>query len=340
MEKKTELQKLLAILSEVNAKSILLLCHHNADPDALCAAYALLKLLERVIPRVEVTIGASSGISKLSKHIQTKIPITIEDSPSLSQADAVILLDTGTLQQLNGWKPLLEQSTKPLIMIDHHVLHPETKRATSLQIVDEQASSTCEVVYNLFQEAFLKPDAIEAMALFIGMAYDSKHFATATSRTFKIATELLDAGVQAEKALSLLEMPMDASERIARLKAAERLQLVRLGEWLLALSTVNSYQASAARALISLGAHVAIVGGKSGEKLRLNLRSSREFYQKTKIHLGRDIAEPLGLFSGGMGGGHKTAAGVSGLGDVALVLVECTRLFKKKLEGSSGSIVE
>ncbi|MFH0896758.1 MAG: DHH family phosphoesterase [Candidatus Bathyarchaeota archaeon] len=326
-----QFERLLALLNGIDAKTIFLFCHHNADPDALCSAYALSKLLERTVPNAEVTIAAPQGLSKLSKQVLTRISTKIAVSPSIEGADAIILLDTSTLQQLDDWRSRIECCKKPLIVVDHHITHPETETVSTLQIVDEHSSSACEVVFELFKEASIKPRAKEALAIFIGMTYDTKHFSIANSNTFKTAAELIGLGARAEEAFSLLEMPMDSSERIARLKAAGRLQLVRLGEWLLALSSVNSYQASAARGLISLGAHVAVVSGKREGKLRINMRSSREFYLKTKIHLGRDIAETLGIYVKGMGGGHSTSAGVNGEGDVETTLSKCLELFRGKL---------
>ena len=124
---------------------------------------------------------------------------------------------------------------------------------------------------------------------------------------------------------------MDASERIARLKASERLKLVKVKEWLIAFSNVSAYQASAARALISLGAHVAVVAGEKGDKIQVSLRAAQDFCEKTGIHLGRDVAKPLGEYLQGMGGGHAMSAGVNGVGDVEASLKRSLRLLKEKL---------
>jgi nanoRNase/pAp phosphatase (c-di-AMP/oligoRNAs hydrolase) len=124
---------------------------------------------------------------------------------------------------------------------------------------------------------------------------------------------------------------MDFSERVARLKASRRTRLFKIGEWIIALSHVSAYQASAARAMIELGAHVAAVAGEKHESIEISLRSSLEFYKQTNIHLGKDIAKPLGEYLHGMGGGHATAAGINGVGDVEIGLKQCLRLLKEKL---------
>ena len=61
------------------------------------------------------------------------------------------------------------------------------------------------------------------------------------------------------------------------------------------------------------------------------MRCTREFNQLTTIHLGRDIAKPLGEYLQGMGGGHARAAGVNGKGHIVKALKRCLRLIKEKM---------
>jgi nanoRNase/pAp phosphatase (c-di-AMP/oligoRNAs hydrolase) len=56
------------------------------------------------------------------------------------------------------------------------------------------------------------------------------------------------------------------------------------------------------------------------------------FMRKTRIHLGRDIAKPLGEYLHGMGGGHSTAAGVNGIGDIETGLKTLFAASKGKTE--------
>jgi len=319
------------LLEAVNAKLAVLLCHHNADPDAICSAYALARLLKQFKPQMEVEVGASQGISRLSRHILQNFNVEIKAQPSVEKADAIVMLDTNTVQQLDGLAQKVKNSKAPIIVIDHHTSHPETGRLARVSITDETASSTCEIVYKFYAEKGVKPDESEAKALFLGIAFDTRHFVLATSSTLRHIVGLIDAGVNVQETLSLLSLPMDLSERVARLKASRRTKLFRVGEWIIALSHVSAYEASAARALVELGAHVAAVAGEKDGSLEISLRSSLEFYKKTGVHLGKDVANQLGEYLHGMGGGHATAAGVNGQGDVEIGLKRCLWLLKDKL---------
>ncbi len=323
--------EIIKILDEADAKLIVLLCHHNADPDAICSAYAFASLLKRFKPNLEVEIGAAQGISRLSKHLLKHLPIEVKTQSNVENADAIVLLDTNTIQQLNNLAEKVKASKAPIIVIDHHAAHPETEKLAKLCITNEKTSSTCEIIYNFFKQMSIKPCENEAKTLFLGIAFDTRHFILANSSTLKTIAELINAGVNAQEALSLLSLPMNFSERVARLKACRRAKLFKIGEWIIAFSHVSAYQASAARAIINLGAHVAVVAGQKNETLEVSLRSTREFYEKTSIHLGRDIAKPLGEYLHGMGGGHSTAAGVNGVGEIETGLKRCLRLLKERL---------
>jgi phosphoesterase RecJ-like protein len=322
---------IMRIIDEANASFILLLCHHNADPDAVGSAYAFESLLTRCRPNSIVEIGTGQGVSKLSKHILKRIPINLKMQPEVEKADIIVLLDTNTIQQLGQLAERVRKSSAPIIVVDHHASHPQTEQIAKLCITDEEASSTCEIVFSFYKEMGIKPNLNEAKALFLGITFDTRHFVLANSSTFKTISELSDIGVNPQEELSSFALPMDFSERVARIKACRRAKLIRIENWIIALSHVSAYQASAARALIDLGAHMAAVAGEKNEKIEISMRCTREFNQLANIHLGRDIAKPLGEYLQGMGGGHATAAGVNGKGNIEEGLKRCLRLIKEKM---------
>ena len=323
------------LLENLDAKLVVLLCHHNADPDALCSAYAFAGLLKQTRPRTDVEIGAAQGVSRLARHLLKFLPIDVKMNPDVEKASAIVLLDTNTIQQLDSMADKIRSTKAPVIVIDHHAAHPETKQLAKICVTSEESSSTCEIVYSLYREANRPLGANEAKALFLGIAFDTRHFVLANSATLKNIAALIDTGVNAQETLSLLSLPMDFSERVARLKACRRVRLFKVGEWIVALSHVSAYQASAARAMVELGAHVAVVAGQRNESLEISMRANLEFHKKTGIHLGRDIAKPLGEYVKGMGGGHATAAGVNGAGDIETGLKRSLRLLKDQIGADS-----
>ena len=325
-------ENLKSLVNKVKPEYVIVLCHQNADPDALCSAFAFKRLLERMASKVKVDIACPEGMSKLSKALSRRLQIKVLASePRFDDAEVIVMLDTNTIKQLGAWGEKVKRIHAPVVVIDHHSSHPETQKIGALCISDENSSSTCEIVYGFFRELGFKPSKEEAEALFLGIAFDTKHFILANSNTFKTVADLIDAGVNAHEVLSSLSLPMDLSERIARLKASERLKILKVGNLLIVFSHVRSFQASAARALVETGAHLAMVGGQKNDQLQISIRSDQEFFRQTGFHVGTDLAKPLGEYLHGMGGGHSTAAGINGTGDFELAAKRATKILKAKL---------
>jgi nanoRNase/pAp phosphatase (c-di-AMP/oligoRNAs hydrolase) len=324
-------KQILQLLQENNASFVLLLCHRSADADAICSAYGLQGLLKRFMPDIVVEIGCPQGINKPAKTLLENMPITVNFKPNIESAEVIVLLDMNTVEQLDEVASIIKKSTAPKIIIDHHAPSSETMQICKLCIVDDKAAANCELIYRLYSQAKVKPNLNEAKALFVGIAFDTRHFALANSPTFKIVAKLVTVGIDAQQTLAQYALPIDPSERVAKLKACKRAKIIKVEGWIIALSHVSAYQAPAAKALVDLGAHMSAVAGKKNGKVELSLRSTRQFNENAGVHLGVDIAAPLGEFLGGVGGGHAMAAGVSGKGEIKDALNKCLALLKQKI---------
>jgi nanoRNase/pAp phosphatase (c-di-AMP/oligoRNAs hydrolase) len=326
-----DFQKLIKILKDNNAAFVLLLCHRSADADAICSAYALQGLLKRFMPNVITEIGCPQGVNKPSKLLLEYIPITVNLNPNIESADVIVFLDTNTIEQFDQVAAVIKKSAAPKVIIDHHSQNPETTKICNLCIIDEKAAANCEIIYKLFRQAKTDPDPNEAKALFIGIAFDTRHFALANSSTLQIVAKLVTQGIDVQETLAQFALPIDSSERLAKLKACKRAKIIRINEWIIALSHVSAYQAPAARALVDLGAHMSAVAGQKNGKIEVSLRCTRQFTEQAGVNLGTDIAAPLGEYLQGTGGGHAMAAGVSGTGEIEPTLKQCLLLLKQKI---------
>ena len=325
-------KEIVQIIEEQRASFVLLLCHRSADADAICSAYGLQGLLKRFVPNVVVEIGCPQGINKPSKTLLEYMPINVNLKPNIESAEVIVLLDMNTMEQLDEVVSILKKSPAPKIIIDHHAPSPETMAICKLCIIDDKAAANCELIYRLFEEAETTPNLNEAKALFVGIAFDTRHFALANSPTFRIIAKLVSVGIDAQETLAQFALPIDPSERGAKLKACKRAKIMKLEGWIIALSHVSAFQAPAAKALVDLGAHMSAVAGKKNGKVEISLRSIRQFNQQTGVHLGVDIATPLGEYlEGGVGGGHAMAAGVSGKGEIQDALKKCLALLEAKI---------
>lgn len=314
-----------------SSESLVILCHQNADPDATCSAFALQGLFRRISPATSTKIVCPEGVSASTKQLLENLGITVPDGRFPEKTDLGILVDTNTLDQLGPAGERLVKARTPIIVIDHHHPHPDTVKIASQFVVEESAAAAAEVVYRLFQAAQTQLDPLEARALLAAIFVETKHFLLARESTFNAAAGLVRSGADPRYLSEMLSTPISRSERIARLKAAGRSQVVSVGNWIIATSELGSYQSSAARALLSLGAHVALVAGEAKEKVRVNMRATEEFHNKTGVHLARDLSIPIGKKLEGVGGGHPTAAGLSVPGQTQDVLKLCLDILKEHI---------
>jgi len=314
------------------SRRVAILSHQNADPDALCSAYALSFLLKKLNKRIKVHLVTPEGVSRVTRQVLSHIRMRLQEPQNLKSYDVVFTVDVNTVSQLGKYQALLEEFEGPIVVIDHHNPDPRTLEIASYAFFNERFSSTTQIIYRFYRELGLRPRRSVAFALFLGIAYDTRHFALATSEVFKVTSELVARGVEAHKAMKLLQVPMMESEKIARLKGSQRLLIRRVKGFVLVTSHVGSHQASVARGLIMLGADVAIVAGEKKGRVRISLRSTQDFYDRTGLHLGRDVGRPVGELIQGAGGGHALSSGVNGYGEAKVALEKCVNAITDRLE--------
>lgn len=292
--------------------SVVVLGHHNADPDAIGAAQGIKELIEKLKPETSVHVLMPEDISRLSRQIIEGLELELYEKYS-GEYDTVVVVDSGSLNQLGEWETAIKDHEQVTILIDHHEVDSELTEILDLMIHDNEANSTCEIIYRLYEKYQIKPSTGTAKALLAGIAFDTRFFSIGGSNAYDAVSSLLEIAGDVADVLSLFRVESDISERIARLKAAQRAEIQRVEDWVIVFSEVSSFQASAARALVSLGADLAVVVGVEGNKLRASLRSTQRFHNGTGLHLGVMISR-YSEEHGGSGSGHPTAAGYNGVG--------------------------
>lgn len=321
----------LEILNEVCPKKICILCHQNADPDAICSAFALSGLLKRLIPEVKIQCF-SDGLSKISKKVVKNLKMNISTGYDLNECDLYFLVDTSNFEQLGALKDHVREVSEPIIIVDHHQCHPEGKKISSLYIHDDSVCSACEVVYNLYKKLNMIPRSLDAYALLIGITYDSRHFILGTPDTFESAKTLMRLGANYEEIIELLRSTSDYSERIARLKAAKRHKIHIIEGWIIVISRISAFESSVARSLLDLGADVALVASekKKEKNVRISGRAKRGITQETGLNLGK-IFQKIGPLINGEGGPHQNAAACNGTTNLNAGIKEILLLIQKSL---------
>ncbi|MFX1559629.1 MAG: bifunctional oligoribonuclease/PAP phosphatase NrnA [Promethearchaeota archaeon] len=319
-----------------DSKNPLILGHQNADPDAVCAMIAFARLYMTLNPDGSPQLAADD-VSRLSNQILHIFEPEIEIlSTPESAHDLLILLDTNSRFQLGESLQHIPDNPSKTIIIDHHETNPEIDLFADHQILHEDMSSTCEIMANLYSDFDVQIDANTANLLLTGIIFDTRRFFYANLDTLSTAMKLVESGADYEKCVRSLLVKPDRSERIARLKAASRVKVHLIGDWIVATSKINAFEASACRSLIEMGADVAIVAGNpSKDVVRFSSRSTRDFFEKTGVSLGSDVMEPIGQLIEGEGGGHANAAGANGKKHLEKAIAYSVELIRRAVEAKT-----
>lgn len=183
------------------AQNIILSTHKSSDGDGLgseIAMYFALKKLNKTVSFVH-----SDMIPDRYHFLTAEIPDTaffgsVEDCPQVP--DLVLIFDTHDPKLCS---PLYERTLahgKPVFFIDHHV--KTDYQTNSLHtFIDETASCTGEIVYNLIKQLPVSLDQNIAGALYASLIFDTQNFRLIrdSSRPFLMASELLGYGFDHEK---------------------------------------------------------------------------------------------------------------------------------------------
>lgn len=314
--------------------SIVVTAHRNADPDALASAIAMRECVCKLgyDARLLLPEGMSQPTKRLVREVLGVEPEEVEDE-SPEESAAAIVVDTASFEQLGKLAEFV-RNIDLLVVIDHHESNKLVEKA-SIAIHWPQARATSEIVYMLVEKVLgIKLEKTTRTLLLAGIIYDTRHFVMANSTTLRVAADLMDVGANKDRALKALQSPsMEAPERIARLKAAQRMHVFRANDYLVTVTRVGAYEASAARALLDLGADIAIVLAERGAETRVIGRLKKHVVERLDISLGA-IMEELARLLGGGGGGHQQAAGATVKANyertLEAIIQALKRLFREK----------
>ena len=212
------------ILEFISANdNYLVTTHQNADGDAYASALAVGYFLKKLGKKYEVIIHDRDKDTKYQylwgwdKIIS--LPKDQDNLPEQSgtKHDAAIILDVPSKSRIGNPSKLLPQPKK-CIKVDHH---PEEDNLSIINLVDTAASSTCQLVYEIFSRGKVQFDSDLANMLFCGIMYDTGRFSFSNTRQrdFEIAAHLLQFGVK----------PHDVANRLFFSSSFESLRIIGKG---------------------------------------------------------------------------------------------------------------
>lgn len=197
----TESKKFFDLLKD--SRSILISSTLTSDGDSIGAQLGLLDLILKLRKGKKTTVRLinQSVVPDRYKFLKNSNLILSWDEWLLKKEtiefDLGVVCDGG-VERTGIVQPLFEK-IKNCVLVDHHAIGSELKYAS--RILDLTSSSSCELVYHLYERAKLKVSSDVAEALYIGMVFDTgffKHSLT-TPRTHLVAAKLIETGIDFSK---------------------------------------------------------------------------------------------------------------------------------------------
>ncbi|MGC9209844.1 MAG: DHH family phosphoesterase [Acidilobus sp.] len=290
------------LMDFVRGRKVVVTSHGNADLDAVASGLLLCELIKNVA--VSCCLAIPDGPSKDARRAAAELSIELPLC-SVEGQEVVVVVDAANLSQTVCGSGGCQGRT---VLLDHH--EPGSLAvSSSLRYVDPSSPTCVELALEVILAGGLTIPAPLATFALAAMLEETGMFERASFRTFAAAAELLRVGGSYEKAVEIVKRARTEEGvdlRVARLKAAARAKVAKVcGDIVVASTFVGSYEADAARGLVSLGADVVIVVKEGRASIRVSKRAVERGISAA------ELASYLASRLGGEGGGHRGAAALN-----------------------------
>jgi len=318
------------LLETLKGKEVLVLTHRGADVDAMGASGMLYFALK---DSANVRIGVPEHANQSAEKLAQELGISFTLDPEPKEFNSVIAIDLNSWKMLGATAGKLKSFGGEIFLIDHHTRSGDAIAPEENTLIEENAASTTEILFGLFKGQGIPISREMAMLASAGIITDSAHFSYASADTFSVMAQALElAQTPYNKIVALFSVERELSEIIARLKAAQRCRIFRVGDFVVATSDIGAFEAQAASSLLRLGADAAFVGAEESGEVMVSGRATQRIAE-SGLDLVRDVFEPLSSKFSGEGGGHTAAAAFNGRAEsIESVLEECVSLVREKIE--------
>lgn len=198
------------------SSKILIMGHKNPDMDSFGSALGIARIVKNRGKEASILIGNyGKPIRKLyEKANETGLYRFISADEAKTFADKetlLIIVDTHRPGLLDA--PELLNMTDKVVVIDHHRKSEDSIDTATLTYMETYASSTSELITELFQylsDGKKNIDKLEAEALLAGITVDTKSFSIKTGvRTFEAASWLRRNGADTASVRQFFQTDMD-----------------------------------------------------------------------------------------------------------------------------------
>ena len=308
-----------------NANDVALAAHIHVDGDAVGSVGAMYHMLKEMGKKVYMVLPNLPDTFEFLPGIEERV-----DNVDMEQYDLLICLDTSNVERLNISYEDFEKA-KNIVVIDHHM---NNVIETDIKYVDTEAPANCEIVYDLIQYMNHTISKNIAEYLYMGIMTDtgSFNYQRTTSKTHKIAGEMIDAGADYVRTCNILNHTYSETKMKLLAELINNMESyfggkVRIGT--IDKTTLEQFDAKEQDAENMVN----YLRGIEGTIVAIYFRSLEDGQYKVSIRGGEpiDAAELSAEFGGG---GHKRAAGFS-TKDINETKIKLIKILERLLESEN-----
>jgi len=178
-------------------QKFLLTTHINPDGDGLGSEVAMALWLRAMGKQVRVL--NDSPVPHAFEFLNRHLPLEGWDAERAEQrfteAEALLVLDTSNRQRIGRVADVAARHVIAIAVVDHHVTH--TRGFGQVNVIEPEASSTGEILYELMREAGAEITPEIAEALYVALMTDTGSFrySNTSPRAHRMAADLIERGV-------------------------------------------------------------------------------------------------------------------------------------------------
>ena len=288
-----------AILAAIKEFDTIIIHRHNRpDGDALGSQIGMKHLILENFPGKTVyTVGDEARFfSFMTDSVMDEIPDSTYDGA------LAIILDTASRPLISDDRYSLAAKT---VRMDHHIF---CEQIADVEVVDTSYESCCGLVTDFAVECALTINPIAARSLYTGMVTDSGRFRYdgTTARTFRLASKLMEAGIDTNDLFRDLYADNLASKQ---LKAQFTLKIqLSAGNVAYIYTTLEEFNALGVDTFTVSRGMVNTMADLNGIDIWVNFTESEKGVL-CEIRSNRYNINPIAVKYGG--GGHQKASGAT-----------------------------
>lgn len=208
------------------ASNVIIMGHRWADFDAFGSCTGLARLAMYCGARVNVVINLTDrnlfGPRSVLKPEEDFVGVFVDEQTALDllQTDTLVIL-SDVNNMANVESSVIAERAGALAVIDHHRKIAEFTRPLLMEYIEPSASSACELVAEMLEQALPRDElsAAEATLMLSGINLDTKSFSRKTgTRTFSAALYLRDRGASPERVEALGKTNLNDYQRESRFR--------------------------------------------------------------------------------------------------------------------------